>query len=88
VDPEGLIDQHGVFIDLLSIDLDETLADGLDETDAADPFSKGGEKAEGAGGLTVVLLRRGDKEARSNLVHFDRTEDRCGRSGGASQGSG
>ena len=69
VDAEGLVDQDGVFVDLLAIDLHEALADRLDEADAPYAFAQRGEKAERGGGLAVVLIRRGDEDARRDVIH-------------------
>ena len=63
---EGLVDQHRVFVDALSLDFDEALPDRLDESDPPEPFSQRGKQAERGGGFAVVLLRGGDETAAAS----------------------
>jgi len=65
----GLLDQDGVFVDVDSVNGDETLPHGFDVADAAEALAQGGEKAEAGGGFSVVLLGSGDEDTRGNVVH-------------------
>ena len=58
------VHQDRVFVDLLFLDLDKTLADGLDIADARVDVLHGGQEAERGGRLPVVLARGGDEDAR------------------------
>jgi hypothetical protein len=69
VELERFVDEHGVLVDALAVHVHEPLPDGLDEADAPAAFSQRGEKADGRGCFTVVLLRRCDEDTRGYDVH-------------------
>jgi hypothetical protein len=68
VEPEDVVHEDGVLIDLLFVDFYEALSDGLDVADSAVAAFEGGEESEGGGGFAVVLPGGGDENARGDFV--------------------
>ena len=66
---EGILHEHGVLVDLLALDLDEALADGLDVADAPEPLLERGEQPQRGRRLAVVLAGGGDEQARGGGIH-------------------
>ena len=65
---ERLADQDTVLIDILAFELDEALADRLDESDPAELLPEGSIETERNGSLTGILLGGRDEDARSGCV--------------------
>jgi hypothetical protein len=67
-----LIDQDGVLIDPLPLDIDKPLADRLDESNPAKLPAERRKKPKRSGRFPVVLLRRSNENARRNGVQIVR----------------
>ncbi len=76
----GLVDEHGVFVDLEAFDLDEALADGLDVADVVEAFFERREESDGRGGLAVVHACGGNENPGRDVVFQGqaRFRIRCG----------
>ena len=62
------VEQHGVLVDFLTLHIDETLADRLDETDARDNGLEGAVETETGRGLAIIHARGGDEDALGDGV--------------------
>ena len=65
---KGLSNQHTVLINVFSLKLDKSLADGLDKADPAKVFAQGGIETKRRGGLACILLRGCDEDTRCGRV--------------------